>query len=194
MATLRLPSSLLSFALVGFGLTVSACACPPCASAEPHAHEGAHPHGGDAHHGEDPHHDEGAHAHGGDAHAHGGDAHAHGGDAHDGDQPAASDEPALTLALPAWTNEGKPIELAVLHEDASLKIAAIALRQGAELPVHEVEARITIEVVQGSGQLSLGERSVEVSPGSIVVAEPSLPHAMKPSDTELVVLLVHYLK
>lgn len=104
-------------------------------------------------------------------------------------------EPVVSLTIPAWTNEGPELEVAVLHEHERghlKKISAIALRRGKQLPVHSVDSRITIEVFQGSGELSVGDTPIPVAAGSILVVEPNAPHSMKPADEALVVLLVHY--
>lgn len=105
------------------------------------------------------------------------------------------DKPAISLTIPAWTNEGPELEVAVLHEGEHghlKKISAIALRRGKPLPVHSVDSRITIQVVQGGGELSVSDSPIAVAAGSILVVEPGAPHSMKPVDEALVVLLVHY--
>lgn len=104
-------------------------------------------------------------------------------------------KPVISLTIPAWTNEGPELQVAVLHEDKRgplKKISAIALRRGTPLPVHSVDSRITIEVFQGGGELSVSDTPIPVSAGTILVVEPGAPHSMKPADESLVVLLVHY--
>jgi quercetin dioxygenase-like cupin family protein len=104
-------------------------------------------------------------------------------------------QPPISLDLPEWTNEGPELEVAVLHEGEHgrlRKISAIALRRGTPLPVHAVDWQITIHVLQGGGELSVGDSPIAVEAGSILVVEPGAPHAMKPADETLVVLLVHY--
>lgn len=104
-------------------------------------------------------------------------------------------KPVVSLTIPAWTNEGPELEVAVLHEGQRgplQKISAIALRRGTPLPVHSVDSRITIEVFQGGGELSVGDTPIPVATGTILVVEPGSPHSMKPADEGLVILLVHY--
>jgi quercetin dioxygenase-like cupin family protein len=105
---------------------------------------------------------------------------------------ATSVEPVVAFELPDWSEEGPKREHEVLFEGDGMKIAAIALRGGTELPEHTADAKVSIQVLRGSGQLSAGERMQEVGPGSIVVLEPSLPHAVKPAGEELMVLIVSY--
>lgn len=103
--------------------------------------------------------------------------------------------PVIPLAIPAWTNEGPELEVAVLHEDERgrlKKISAIALRRGKPLPVHSVDSRITIEVFQGGGELTVSDTPISVTAGTILVVEPGASHSMKPADEALVILLVHY--
>ncbi|WP_146156299.1 AraC family ligand binding domain-containing protein [Enhygromyxa salina] len=105
---------------------------------------------------------------------------------------ASSVEPIVELALPAWTDEGPGLEHQVLFEGEGMKVAAIALRGGTALPEHSADARLSIQVLRGSGVLRVGERALAVEPGSVVVLEPSLPHAVDPAGEELMVLVVHY--
>ena len=105
---------------------------------------------------------------------------------------ASSAEAIVALELPTWGAEGPKREHEVLFEGEGMKIAAIVLRGGTELPEHTAEAKVSIQVLRGSGELIAGERTREVGPGSVVVLEPSLPHAVKPAGAELMVLIVHY--
>ncbi|MFO7567584.1 MAG: hypothetical protein R6X02_33375 [Enhygromyxa sp.] len=107
--------------------------------------------------------------------------------------PLVAAAEALTAhEIPAWTNEGPGREVEVLLESPGLKIAAIALRRGTELPVHSVESRISITVLQGAGLMTVEDQSFALEPGAVVVLEPSVAHAMTPADEQLVVLLVHH--
>ncbi len=111
-------------------------------------------------------------------------------------EPSAPAETAdsTLFEMPNWTNEGEPREVVRLTENSQLKVAAIALRRGTPLPTHSVDDPVTIHVLRGSGELLAGEERSQVGPGSIVFLGPEVPHAMTPSDDQLVVLLVHYLK
>lgn len=110
---------------------------------------------------------------------------------------AATAEPAIapltTLTIPDWTNEGSDREVEVLMNAGGLKVAAIALRRGTELPVHSVDSRVSISVLRGAGTMTVDGQAIAVAAGSVLVLGPAVAHAMTPSGQELVVLLVHYL-
>jgi len=105
---------------------------------------------------------------------------------------ATSAEPLVDFELPDWGEEGPKREHEILFEGGGMKIAAIALRGGTELPEHTAEAKVSIQVLRGTGQLSAGGLTRDVGPGSIVVLEPSLAHAVTPANGELMVLIIHY--
>lgn len=113
-------------------------------------------------------------------------------DTHDAATTTPKTGSALALELPNWTNEGPAREVQVLFQDGSSKVAAIALRRGTPLPEHNVDSRISVQVLRGSGELSVSGATIPVQTGSLVIVGAQAPHAMQPATQELVVLLVHY--
>lgn len=107
--------------------------------------------------------------------------------------PSSPSAGPLRLELPRWTNAGPGREVEILAQDGGLKIAAIALRRGTPLPEHRVDARISVQVLRGAGELEVAGEAFPVDAGSLLVIDAQTPHAMQPADEELVVLLVHYL-
>lgn len=98
------------------------------------------------------------------------------------------------LALPDAAEAGPRIEPRVILDAPHLKLVAIVLRGGAELPVHTAPSAVTIQAVSGSGVLRVGEEEHPLDATHLVSLAPEVPHSVVPTAGADLVLLVHHLR
>jgi len=94
------------------------------------------------------------------------------------------DAPILLINLPDYTRQIK-MEVAwqdsdrnaitLMHNDL-LRIVLIALKQGAEMSRHMVEAAISIQLISGRLWVETEEWSYSADEGEIIALQPSIPH------------------
>ncbi|MCZ7679916.1 MAG: hypothetical protein M5U28_14610 [Sandaracinaceae bacterium] len=98
------------------------------------------------------------------------------------------------LALPDGSEAGARIEPRVVLDAPHLKLVAIVLRGGAELPVHTAPSAVTIQAVSGSGVVRVGEEEHPLDATHLVSLAPEVPHSVVPAGGADLVLLVHHLR
>lgn len=107
----------------------------------------------------------------------------------------AAKAPQMTaISVQQAAGEGKPIEVKVLIETPSLKLAALTLRAGTLLPEHTAPVPVTIQVVSGSGTITTAGVKEELSVGQMVYLVAEAPHEILPAKGSDLVLMVHYLR
>lgn len=98
----------------------------------------------------------------------------------------------VSVAAPAIDGPGK--EVAVVADLPFVKIVAITLRAGTALPEHTAPVPVTIQAAHGTATLTVAGVSTPLAAGAFVLLDPSTPHAVKPSGSGPVVVLVHHHK
>lgn len=90
-------------------------------------------------------------------------------------------EIAALKAEPAW--QGGDRSAKTLYKDpADLRVVLTVLKAGASLSKHSAPGPVTIHLMNGRGRLWLGERTVEMKPGSLVALERGLEHSLEAID------------
>ena len=88
-----------------------------------------------------------------------------------------------------FSNEGRGV--AVLVEEPNLKIDQIGLEPGKAVPVHKVDAPMTIHVVRGEGLFFVGGESVRIEPGKLLrIPAGSSLGILNNSEASLVFLVI----
>ena len=81
--------------------------------------------------------------------------------------------------------------IAAVVEEPNLKIDQIGLELGKAVPVHKVDASMTIQVVRGEGLFFVGGESVRVGPGKLLrIPMGSSLGIMNDSEASLVFLVI----
>ena len=75
--------------------------------------------------------------------------------------------------------EGPARETRVLAEMEGLKLVAITLRPGGELPDHVAPGPITVQVVVGRVAITVAGETQELAPGRIAVLAAGVHHALR---------------
>jgi quercetin dioxygenase-like cupin family protein/heme-degrading monooxygenase HmoA len=65
-----------------------------------------------------------------------------------------------------FSHEGRGV--ATLVDEPNLKIRQVGLEPGREVPVHEADAPLTVQVVHGEGIFSAGGESLRMGPGKLL--------------------------
>lgn len=99
--------------------------------------------------------------------------------------------PARALELP--TPGAAPREVKTLVAEPALKLVAIALRAGTELPEHHADVPVTIVAAHGSGVVIVGSDRLRLDPDHPVALAAGVAHAVTPDAGSDLVLLVHHL-
>jgi quercetin dioxygenase-like cupin family protein/heme-degrading monooxygenase HmoA len=88
-----------------------------------------------------------------------------------------------------FSHEGRGV--AALVEEPNLKIDQIGLEPGKGVPIHKVDAPMTIQVVRGEGLFFVGGESVRVGPGKLLrIPMGSSLGILNNSEVSLVFLLI----
>lgn len=98
----------------------------------------------------------------------------------------------VTVQRPAA--DGPPKEVEVVADLPAVRIVAITLRQGTTLPEHTAPLPVTIEAAHGTATLTVGGETTPLEPGSFVVLDANVTHAVTPTDDAPVTVLVHHHK
>lgn len=98
------------------------------------------------------------------------------------------------IVVPDATTPGRPIEPRVLVDAPHLKLVAIVLRGGTELPVHTAPVPVTIQAVSGSGIVRVDDADYPLDPTHLVALAPEVAHSVVPAPGTDLVLLVHHVR
>ena len=82
----------------------------------------------------------------------------------------------------------KRVASKTLLKTEHMRLLLIAIKSGAKMPDHHVDAPITIHVIAGRVKFSAGKKTVEMNAGMIQPLEPSVVHSVEA--TEASALLV----
>ena len=118
----------------------------------------------------------------------------HGGSPSPVSPAAGASEPFRALAIPAALVPGADRQVNVLFEAGHVKIVAIRLRNGVDLPEHATPVPAIIQAASGAGTVVLGAARVHIDPGKFVTLAPGVPHSVIPDPGADLVLLVHHLR
>ncbi len=83
------------------------------------------------------------------------------------------------IDVPAPPVDGPARETRVLAEMEGLKLVAITLRPGGELPDHVAPGPITVQVVVGRVAITVAGETQELAPGRIAVVAAGVHHALR---------------
>lgn len=84
--------------------------------------------------------------------------------------------------------DGHSARTLVKHED--LRVVLIALAKGARMGEHKADARVTIQTVTGSVRLWLGERTIALPVGGLLVLDRALPHDVEAVEESAILLTI----
>jgi quercetin dioxygenase-like cupin family protein len=65
-----------------------------------------------------------------------------------------------------------------LYNDDSVKLILFGFSPGQELTAHTAPMPATIQILRGDAQITLGEDSMETSPGCLIHMQPNLTHGI----------------
>jgi quercetin dioxygenase-like cupin family protein len=63
-----------------------------------------------------------------------------------------------------------------LLRDGPLRVTLVVLGPGGEIPEHQAEGPITVQVVQGRIRLGAGDEEYHIGPGQLLTAGPGVRH------------------
>jgi quercetin dioxygenase-like cupin family protein len=101
---------------------------------------------------------------------------------------------SVEIALPTEAGAGAPKDIKPVLDNAHLKLATIILRKGALLAEHSSPMPVTILVLKGSGNATVGGKKLRIDVGHMVFVSPNVAHAVEPDAGTDLVLLVHHVK
>lgn len=76
-----------------------------------------------------------------------------------------------------------------LHQDAAGRAILFGFAPGQELSEHTTPMAATIQIIQGTAQLTLGDDHVTAPPGTWAAMPPKLPHSIRAEEEPVVMLL-----
>ncbi|MEE9359678.1 MAG: DUF2202 domain-containing protein [Hyphomicrobium sp.] len=91
-------------------------------------------------------------------------------------------------------NTTKKKQVTLLLETPRLKIATITLRDGTVLPSHATPMPVTIQSLAGTGIVQARGKDYALSPGVLISLAPNEDHAVIPSSSADLIVLVHHIK
>lgn len=103
-------------------------------------------------------------------------------------------EGVQSVALPEKAGAGPDKEAAPVLDAPFVKLAVLTLRKGTVLPSHDAPVPVTIMALSGSGIVKMGDKSLPLDPGHMVVLPPKVAHEVVPTAGTDLIVLVHYLK
>ncbi|MFD2394264.1 cupin domain-containing protein [Dietzia aerolata] len=80
----------------------------------------------------------------------------------------------------------------IVHEDETTKIVAFEFGEGQELPDHAAFHPVLIQILRGSVDFGLPDRTIQLGPGEILHLTPQLRHwvrALEPTTLTVTMLL-----
>lgn len=106
-----------------------------------------------------------------------------------------ADEGYQQIRLPNRPGSGDAIEERVLLDDTHIKLVAITLRRGTELPERSYASATTIQALHGNGTVRFTDtRKAQLGPGTMLALAPGKKHSIRPGVYGYVVLLVQHTK
>jgi hypothetical protein len=100
-----------------------------------------------------------------------------------------------SVRLPSRPGAGEPVEERVLLDDAHMKLVAITLRRGAELPERVYPAATTIQALHGSGRVRFSDdEGAAIGPGRMLALDAGKRHSVRPGTYGYLVLLIQHTK
>ena len=97
-----------------------------------------------------------------------------------------ANEVARLKAKPEWSSADRLA--ASLVKDDALNILLMMLKKGARLAEHRTKGPIAIQVLSGSVRFSAGNKSANLSSGSIVALDRNIVHELEGLEESLVLL------
>jgi quercetin dioxygenase-like cupin family protein len=85
-----------------------------------------------------------------------------------------------------WRRDGHSARTLVKHDD--LRVVLIALAPGARLEEHTTNARMSIQTIAGAVRVRLGERSVELPIGGLLVLDRLEAHDVEAIEESVILL------
>ena len=109
-------------------------------------------------------------------------------------RPAAGEMVSLSIAYevarlkakPEWSSADRLA--ASLVKDDALNILLMMLKKGARLAEHRTKGPIAIQVLSGSVRFSAGNKSANLSSGSIVALDRNIVHELEGLEESIVLL------
>ncbi|MBI4294779.1 MAG: cupin domain-containing protein [Chloroflexi bacterium] len=78
----------------------------------------------------------------------------------------------------------------LIHDSEKARVALFCLEPGQEVPPHSASSEVVFMVVEGKGQVVVGNDQVAVEAGSLVVGPPLVPHGLKAEERLVVVAVI----
>jgi quercetin dioxygenase-like cupin family protein len=97
------------------------------------------------------------------------------------------DEAASLKAKPEWSSADRLA--ASLVKDGALNILLMMLKKGARLAEHRTKGPIAVHVVSGVIRFSAGNRSAELSQGSIAALDREVAHELEALEESVILLI-----
>lgn len=82
----------------------------------------------------------------------------------------------LPFMQTAWGVKGKPV-----IDMPEIGIINLFLEPGEQVPSHRTPVDVLFQVVEGKGEVTVGEESQVVESGDIIVSPAQIPHALEAS-------------
>lgn len=97
------------------------------------------------------------------------------------------DEAARLKTKPEWPSADR-LAISLVKDDA-LNILLMALKKGARLAEHRTKGPIAVQVVFGAVRFSAGNKSAELSQGSIAALDREIIHDLEALEESVVLLI-----
>jgi quercetin dioxygenase-like cupin family protein len=95
------------------------------------------------------------------------------------------------VTTPDPMSPGPDREVKALAETEGLKLVAITLRRGTELPDHVAPGPITIQVTAGRVTLLAGGEVHDLAPGQVAMVAAGVHHTLRPIGDEPALVLLN---
>lgn len=78
----------------------------------------------------------------------------------------------------------------VLHDSEQMRVVSFCLSAGQVIEPHYSPSRVLMQVVSGTGTLTVGDNVEPVGPGSVAVCEPMEAHGMSANEDMVIVAVI----
>ena len=85
-----------------------------------------------------------------------------------------------------WRDSGHSAKTLVKHHEQ--RIVLIAMKRGARMMKHQAAGAVSIHVLTGRVQVTVGKSTIEVATGDLLALDRALPHAVESLDASSFVL------
>jgi quercetin dioxygenase-like cupin family protein len=85
-----------------------------------------------------------------------------------------------------WRDSGHSAKTLVKHHEQ--RIVLIAMKRGVRMKKHQAAGAVSIQVLAGHLQVTVGKSTIEVSSGDLLALDRALPHAVEALDASSFVL------